>query len=100
MAAMGPDFKSGFVDHVPTSNADVGMTLAYLLGLTIPQRGHLVGRTMTEALIGGADIPMPQVETLRSAPGDHGAVTLLRYQMVGTERYLDAGGFAGKTVGL
>src|SRR5712671_731156 len=33
MAAIGPDFKAGYVDALPVSNADVGMTIAQLLGL-------------------------------------------------------------------
>ncbi|MES2029643.1 MAG: alkaline phosphatase family protein, partial [Pseudomonadota bacterium] len=33
MAAIGPDFKAGFVDPLPVSNADTGITAAHLLGL-------------------------------------------------------------------
>src|SRR3954454_14385298 len=33
MAASGPDFKTGFVDPAPVSNADVGKTIAYILKL-------------------------------------------------------------------
>ena len=33
MAAIGPDFKAGYVDALPVSNADVGVTAAQLLGL-------------------------------------------------------------------
>jgi hypothetical protein len=33
MAAAGPSFKKGFLDDVPTSNADVGMTIAQIMGL-------------------------------------------------------------------
>ena len=33
-AAIGPDFKSGYVDPLPVSNADVGATAARILGLT------------------------------------------------------------------
>ncbi len=32
-AAIGPDFKAGYVDPLPVSNADVGITAAQLLGL-------------------------------------------------------------------
>jgi arylsulfatase A-like enzyme len=35
MAATGPDFKAGFGDEAPVSNADVGKTLARILGLRI-----------------------------------------------------------------
>ena len=33
MAAIGPDFKAGYVDPLPVSNADVGMTIARLMNL-------------------------------------------------------------------
>jgi hypothetical protein len=99
MAAIGPDFKSGFIDPAPVSNADVGTTIAHILNLTIPSRGQLVGRVMAEALPNG---PMPRVVrgTLRSAPSAEGLRTVLLYQLVGSTRYFDAGGFPGRTVGL
>src|SRR5579864_8677891 len=50
MAAIGPDFKSGYVDPLPVNNADVGMTIANLLGLRTPNNGGLTGRVMSEAL--------------------------------------------------
>jgi hypothetical protein len=34
MAAIGPDFKAGYVDDLPVSNADVGVTAAQLLGVS------------------------------------------------------------------
>ena len=52
-AAIGPNFKSGYVDSLPVSNADVGATAARILGLTRKQRGKLVGRVMTEAMPNG-----------------------------------------------
>ena len=33
MAAIGPDFKTGFADPAPVSNADIAPTLAHILGL-------------------------------------------------------------------
>lgn len=39
MAAMGPDFKRGFIDPAPVSNADVGRTLAEILRFKIKPRG-------------------------------------------------------------
>ena len=36
MAAIGPDFKTSFVDNTPVSNADVAPTLAQILGLRHP----------------------------------------------------------------
>ena len=53
MAAIGPDFKAAFRDQAPASNADVGKTLAKILGLKIQDKGKLVGRVLTEAMPGG-----------------------------------------------
>jgi arylsulfatase A-like enzyme len=99
MAATGPDFKAGFVDPAPVSNADIGRTVAHLLGLEPRNRGKLVGRVMAEALPGGA-VPAFSVRTLASPPARNGLATVLDYQLVGTTRYFDAAGFPGRTVGL
>lgn len=99
MAAAGPDFKHGFVDPAPVSNADLGKTLAQLLALKIPNKGKLVGRVIQEALPGGAT-PSFVHKTLVSAPGPDGLKTVLDYQLVGTTRYFDAAGFPGRTLGL
>ena len=71
MAAIGPDFKAGFVDEAPVSNADIGKTMAHILGLKIPFKGALMGRVAEEALPGGAS---PVVENFieRSKPGHDG----------------------------
>ncbi len=99
MAAIGPSFKRGFADEAPVSNADIGQTLAHLLGLEIPAKGQLVGRVITEALPGGA---MPDVsrQVLRSQPGAANLATVLMVQSVGSTRYFDVAGFPGRTVGL
>ncbi len=99
MAAIGPDFKAGFVDEAPVSNADVGRTIAHILKVDVPAKGSLVGRVIDEAMPGGA---MPRVEqrTEQSAPAANGLRTVLNYQQVGTTRYFDAAGFPGRTVGL
>jgi arylsulfatase A-like enzyme len=99
MAAIGPDFKHGFVDEAPVSNADMGQTLARLLGLKIPFKGGLLGRVVEEALPDGA-MPAVNAATLRSSPSAAGLQTLVQYQQVGSTRYFDAAGFAGRTVGL
>jgi len=44
MAAVGPDFKAGYVDALPVSNADVGMTIAQLLDLHAAAVGGLTDR--------------------------------------------------------
>ena len=40
MAAIGPDFKAGYVDALPVSNADVGATAAQLMGLHAKAQGQ------------------------------------------------------------
>ena len=76
MAAIGPDFKTRFIDPAPVSNADVGMTIARLLGLRIPNNGPLVGRVMREAMLNGR-LPRFSVRTLQSQPGRNGLRTVL-----------------------
>jgi hypothetical protein len=99
MAAIGPDFKEGFADEAPASNADVGRTLARILGLELPRKGRLVGRVLAEAMPGGK-MPRYAARTMRSRPAEGGLRTVLNYQVVGATRYFDAAGFAGRTVGL
>jgi arylsulfatase A-like enzyme len=99
MAAIGPDFKAGYVDALPVSNADVGATAAKLLGLTQKAKGSLVGRVMTEAMPNGAT-PQAVSATVKSQPSANGLRTVLNFQRVGTQRYFDAAGFPGRTLGL
>jgi hypothetical protein len=99
MAAMGPDFKSGFVDEAPSSNADIGRTVAHILGVDIPHKGRLLGRVLEEALPGGA-IPMVTSDTIRSDEAAKSLATVLMMQRVGETTYFDVAGFAGRTVGL
>jgi arylsulfatase A-like enzyme len=99
MAAVGPDFKAGFADPAPISNADIAPTMAHLAGIALAPKGRLTGRVITEALAGGAPVTVKK-QTLVSRPGPGGIRTILNRQMVGEQRYFDAAGFAGKTVGL
>jgi len=99
MAAIGPDFKAGFIDTAPTSNADVGRTIAKLLDLPVQDHGKLVGRVMSEAMPGGA-MPVVAHRTIVSPPSDKGLSTVVNMQLVGETRYFDAAGFPGRTVGL
>jgi len=99
MAAIGPDFKSGFVSDAPVSNADVGKTLAQVLGLKIPFHGALMGRVVEEALPGGST-PAVQQFVERANPDANGLATILVGQRVGQTRYFDAAGFPGRSVGL
>jgi len=99
MAAIGPDFKAGFVNEAPVSNADMGKTMAHILGLKIPFKGALMGRVAEEALPGGAS-PVAESFIERSKPGRGGLSTILVGQRVGPNRYFDAAGFPGRTVGM
>jgi len=98
-AAIGPDFKAGYVDALPVSNADVGATAAKIMGLTQEPKGTLVGRVMTEAMPNGAT-PKAYAGTVASKPSANGLRTVLNFQRVGTQRYFDAAGFPGRTLGL
>ncbi len=99
MAAIGPDFKAGYVDALPVSNADVGATAARLMGLTPKPKGDLIGRVMTEAMPNGAT-PKASSDTVKSEASANGLRTVLNFQRVGKQRYFDAAGFPGRTVGL
>jgi arylsulfatase A-like enzyme len=99
MAAIGPDFKAGYVDELPVSNADVGATAAQLLGLTPQPKGTLIGRVMTEAVPNGA-MPRGTADSVSSDVAANGLKTVLKFQSVDTQRYFDAAGFPGRTLGL
>jgi len=102
MGADGPDFRRGFIDPAPASNADLGATIAHVLGLRLNGGGALRGRVLGEALGVGAERPGADAslhETC-SAPGTMGEVTVLRWQTLGTTRYFDAAGYVGRSVGI
>mgnify|MGYP001311055325 CR=1 FL=1 len=99
MAMQGPDFKSQFIDPAPASNADLGRTIAQLMQLDVADKGNLVGRVLSETLPNGA-LPEVGSRIVASDAAPNGLVTVLNMQMVGTTRYFDAAGFAGRTVGL
>ncbi len=99
MAAIGPDFKAGYVDPLPVSNADVGVTAAWILDLLSAAEGGLVGRVMSEALPNGI-IPKMSAGTITSKPASNGLKTIVKFQSVLAQRYFDAAGFPGRTVGL
>ncbi len=49
-AAIGPDFRRGYVDELPTSNSDVAPTIEHIFGLK--RAAGTSGRTIAEALAG------------------------------------------------
>jgi hypothetical protein len=100
MAAVGPDFKKAYIDVAPVSNADIAVTLAHVLNLELPKNGHLTGRVIDEALVGGPESKPFESGTKDSEVNNAGMRTRLRYQQVGETLYFDSAGFEGRTVGL
>lgn len=100
MGVIGPDFKKGFKDFAPASNADVPRTVAKVLNLQLQPQGKLIGRVLTEALINQPDTVAAKTFKLESKPAENGLKTILKYQTVGKTRYFDVGGFSGRTLGL
>ncbi len=99
MAAIGPDFKAGYADPAPVSNADIAPTLAKAAGITMAPRGKLTGRVISEALVGQNGTVFAQTSKA-SEPAENGFRTILNYQQVGEQRYFDAAGAPGRVVGL
>lgn len=90
MAAIGPDFKKGFVDAVPFGNIDIAPTVAHILGIEMPSIGTLKGRVATEALASGAAAAKPQApRVIVSEPASNGVRTVLQYEEFSGTRYLD-----------
>ncbi len=99
MLAIGPDFKTAFVDNAPVSNADVVPTLASILGWALPSVGKQVGRAATEALVGGpATVNFAESTIVSTAV--NGVSTVLNVQNVGNTQYFDVAGVPGGSVGL
>ena len=99
MAAIGPDFRKGYMDPDPVGNVDVPVTLAKVLGLQLSHRGVLEGRVLTESLKDGPPVAHGR-RTLHSAPGEGGFVTQLDEQTAAGRTYFDAAGLPGRTLGL
>jgi Type I phosphodiesterase / nucleotide pyrophosphatase len=99
MAATGPDFQRGLVDPAPVSNADIGQTIAAILGLKFWPHGALVGRVTSEAMADGRPVELSRGRRV-SEPAPGGLATVLDFQKVGDTVYFDAAGFIDRTVGL
>ena len=60
----GPDFRPGFIDDFPSSNADVAPTILSILGIKPPQ--SMDGRVLGEALVNGkTPAGTPKTETAK-----------------------------------
>jgi arylsulfatase A-like enzyme len=99
MAAVGPDFRKGFIDPTPVSNADWTPTLAKLLGVKMTAKGQLTGRVMSEALKNGKPVAAT-ARVVRGQPAASGFVTVLDMQEAAGKPYYDAAGMPGRVVGL
>src|SRR5206468_11269774 len=51
LVAAGPDFKNGFIDELPSGNADVAPTILHVLGIS--SSSAMDGRVLEEALATG-----------------------------------------------
>ena len=89
MAAIGPDFKSGYIDEMPMGNIDIVPTLAKILGIEMPSVGSLKGRVLQESLVNGEALKPGDRKTLVSAPAGGGTRTLLEFQETSGVRYYD-----------
>jgi arylsulfatase A-like enzyme len=92
MAAIGPDFKQGYTDELPVSNADIAPTLAHILGLQLPTIGKLQGRVLEEALPGTPNSASAKVrhDSITSQKTSTGVATTLHYQELQGRRYFDS----------
>jgi arylsulfatase A-like enzyme len=93
MLAAGPDFKAGYRDPLPASNADWTPTLLRILGWPSSPHGTLSGRVLSEALRdAGAVAAMAQVcHAVSAASGGRG--TVLDYQRYDGRLYVDRAEF-------
>jgi arylsulfatase A-like enzyme len=97
MAAVGPDFKQGYNDPLPVSNADIAPTLAHVLGFQLPATGRLQGRVLSEALSGGPDSVAFHHGTVSSKPTPSGRATVLECQEYQGRKYFDTASFSSAT---
>jgi arylsulfatase A-like enzyme len=100
MLAFGPDFKNGFIDPAPSSNADLAITIAHILGLELPSKGVLRGRVLSESLRGQPMVEFTTGSMRSEVDESSGQVTILKFQDAGGVRYFDTAGFMGRTNGL
>jgi arylsulfatase A-like enzyme len=88
-AAFGPDIKAGIRSDVPTSNADLAPTIAYLLDIPVPK--EMDGRVLREVL---ENEPAPQRVNVRrkewtaTLPDKSYGVTV-KASLVEGHRYVD-----------
>jgi arylsulfatase A-like enzyme len=92
LIAVGPDFRRGQLEDVPSGNVDLAPTILRILGLTPPQ--PLDGRILAEAMVnGGRTVARAETRTLE-ATKDFSSGTwrqFLQISCVGSTVYVDQG---------
>lgn len=92
LVANGPDFKRGFVNSLPSGNADVAPTILHLLGVQPAQ--PLDGRVLGEALVNGTPPADPPVQKTLEKRRDLGLRSWYQYVKIttmGPAFYIDEG---------
>lgn len=92
MAAIGPDFKQGYVDKAPVANSDITPTLATILGLKLQPKGKLQGRVIEEALRGKPNPSIPAIisPVISDPEPSHNLRTVLFMQEFGGQKYFNS----------
>jgi arylsulfatase A-like enzyme len=82
---VGPDFRKGWVDELPTGNIDVAPTICWILGVKPGQK--LPGRVLREAMVGG--------KASKGAPKSHHLEQTRDCSQFVWRQYLDYSEFEG-----
>ena len=92
LIAVGPDFRGGFVDQLPSANTDLAPTILWILGLQPP--APMDGRVLSESLtILGPKVSRPTPRRLQASCAHDTFVwhQYLQTTTVNTTLYLDEG---------
>ena len=66
LVAAGPDFKRGFINELPSGNADLAPTILHLLG--VASTSPMDGRILDEAFIDGSpSTAKPATQTIKAS---------------------------------
>ncbi len=89
LVAAGPDFRSGAISEVPTSNADLAPTLLTLAGVPVPS--GMTGRPIREALTSGPRPTSVRVDrqVVTAATPDGSYTVQAHLSLVDGHQYLD-----------
>src|ERR1041385_1373032 len=97
LVAYGPTFKRGFINDLPSSNADVAPTILSILGIKPSQ--PMDGRVLSEAFVNGAVASSkPKTETIKASQviGLRHWEQYLKTTTYGGAFYVDEGNGASK----